>query len=60
MLSLRCTANRQKLQGIILKAVNLPRPHKWGMAGIYYVLYICVLSISCVVRCLEVKIHNVI
>ena len=33
LLSVRCTTNHHKLQGIILKAVNLPRPHKWGSAG---------------------------
>lgn len=33
LVSLRCNVSHQKLQGIILKAVNLPRPHKWGMAG---------------------------
>lgn len=38
LLSLKCSRSHQKLQGIILKAVNLPKPHMWGMAGMYKML----------------------
>ena len=41
LLSVRYSPEHRKLQGIVLKATNLPRPHKWGLAGTCYMLCAC-------------------
>ena len=35
-LSLRYSTNKEQIQGVVLKASNLPRPHTFGLAGNRY------------------------